>query len=53
MDIGPLCDKVCSVIYKKSAVTVLRLTREVLLRGWREVKDAQLWKLSLLPNAQP
>ena len=53
MVIGPLCNKDCSVIYKKSAVTVLSPTRKVLLRGWQETTGASIWRFPLLPNTQP
>ena len=53
MVIGPLCDKVCSIIYEKAAFKVLSSTREVILCGWQEVRSARLWRFSLLPNSQP
>ena len=53
MGIVPLCEKGCSLIYNKAAVTVLSTTRKVILRGWREVTGTKLWRFFLLSYAQP
>jgi len=50
LGIGKFCDKDCTVVFDKSAVTVFAQDGSSLLQGWREPDGAKLWRFSLLPD---
>jgi hypothetical protein len=50
LGIGKFCDKDCTVVFDKSAVTVFAKDGSSLLQGWRDPDGAKLWRFSLLPD---
>jgi hypothetical protein len=50
LGIGKFCDKDCTVVFDKAAVTVFAKDGSSLLQGWREPDGAKLWRFSLLPD---
>ena len=53
MGIGHLCDHECRVMFDKTSVTVYSPDDAVILRGWRELAGAKLWRFSLRPQDHP
>ena len=48
--VGPICDAICTVVFKKEDVTVLSPQGKPILQGWREDKIPRLWKFALIPD---
>ena len=51
--IGPICDADYSVTFTKDAVVIYSPKEHTVLTGWGEAEGPRLWRMSLLPNADP
>ena len=50
MGVGPLCNHNCRVVFEKKYFTVYSQDDDVLIRGWRKPKGANLWRFALIPK---
>ena len=48
--VGPICDTIFTVVFRKEDVTVMLPDGKPIIQGWREKKRPRLWPFALRPD---